>query len=170
MLIRSKFISSKSSLVLGPFLATLVFGGVLVFAQEKSSEFYATYDVQDLVENGAYKGIDFAYGGAGFESVEELRKGGIERTKDTSYDCRIETTSDSKFDLADFLNWLAGETKKRIERSRASVAKEEEKNGKSFYLEYKGKDFRGRVEIDGEIIRGNQLNLNVKVTESRYGN
>ena len=98
-----------------------------MFAQEKSSTFYSSYDARELVEERKYKGIDFAYGDASSESISELRGGGSEKTKSISYGCRIQTTEEDAFNLADFLNWLAKETIKQIESGDGRVVRERHK-------------------------------------------
>ena len=138
-----------------------------MFAQEKSSAFYSSYDARELVKDRKYKGIDFAYGDAGDETISELRDGGSEKTKSTSYGCRIQTTGDDKFDLANFLNWLAEETIKQIESGKGTVVRQRHKVGRRFHLEYNHRGFVGRVEVDGDIIGKDQLSLDVEIMESR---
>jgi hypothetical protein len=143
-----------------------MYGGGIMFAQEKSSTFYSSYDARELVKDRKYKGIDFAYGDMGGETISELRGGGSEKTKSTSYGCRIQTTGEDAFNLEDFLNWLAEETIKQIESGKGRVVRQRHKVGRRFYIEYSQRGFVGRVEVDGDITGKDQLSLDVEIIES----
>lgn len=166
VLLNHKFVRLDVTLVLTVLTAALLFGGFTVFAQGESSSFYSSYDAGEPFKKGTYKGINFDYGGAGSETAAELRDGGFRNSKDGSCGFRVVTTGDNKFDLTAFLKWLMQETKKQIESSKASVIKEASKDGQSFSIEYRDKEFKGEVEIEGKIEGRDRLNLNVKVTES----
>ena len=161
-----KPVEVRSRVTLFALLVSLICGGVTVFAQEKSSAFYSSYDARELVKNRKYKGIDFAYGDMGGEAVAGLRGGGTEKTKSISYGCRIQTEGDDKFDMADFLNWLAEETIKQIEGGKGTVVRQRHKVGRRFYMEYTQGEFAGRVEVDGDVIGENQISLDVEIIES----
>jgi len=168
------------------FVALLTFfidGAAIVLAQAKSSTFYSTYDARELVKNRKYKGIDFAYGEMGDEwSLSELTKrkrgggkaaaqsrhegGRSEKTKSTSYACRIQTTGDDVFNVADFLDWLAQETIKQIESGKGEVVGQRHKVGKRFYIEYVQNGFTGRIEVDADVTEKNQMSLDVEIIES----
>lgn len=168
------------------FIALLTFlidGGAIVFAQSKSSTFYSTYDARELVKNGQYKGIDFAYGEMGDEfSISKLTKrnksggnaaaqsrhGGenSEATKSISYGCRIQTTGDDPFKVADFLDWLAQETIKQIESEKGVVVRQRHKVGRRFYIEYAQNGFTGRLEVDADVTGNDQMSLDVEIIES----
>ena len=169
--------------VLIALLAFLIDGGAIVFAQVKSSTFYSTYDARELVKNRKYKGIDFAYGGSGDEiSLLELPKrksgggkaaaqsrhgrGRSETTKSISYGCRIQTTGDDAFNVADFLNWLAQETIKQIESGKGAVVRQRHKVGRRFYIEYAQDGFTGRVEVDADVTGKDQMSLDVEIIEN----
>lgn len=145
---------------------SLLCGGVIVFAQAKSSAFYSSYDARELVKNRKYKGIDFAYGDMGSETISELQGGGSEKTKSISYGCRIQTTGDDAFNMEDFLNWLAEETIKQIESKKGTVVRQRHKVGRRFYLEYTQNGFTGRVEVDGDVTGKDQMSLDVEIIES----
>ena len=164
-------------------LPFLIDGGAIVFAQVKSSTFYSTYDARELVKNRKYKGIDFAYGDMGSEiSASELPKresgdvkaaaqsrdggGHSEQTKSVSYGCRIQTTGDDIFNVADFLDWLAKETINQIEGGKGVVVRQRHKVGKRVYIEYAQNGFTGRIEVDAEFIGKDQMNLDVEIIES----
>ncbi len=138
----------------------------MMFAQENSSTFYSNYDARELVKNRKYKGIDFAYGDIGNEMVAELQGGGSEKTKSTSYGCRIQTAGDDAFKLEDFLNWLAEETIKQIESGEGKVVRQRNKVGRRFYLEYIQNGFAGRIEVDADILGKDQMDLDVEIIES----
>ena len=138
-----------------------------MFAQEETDDFYSGYDVRELVEKGAYRGIDFAFGGAGSETETSLTGGGSERSKDTSYGCRVETAGENAFHLPDFIRWLARETAGQAERFKAAVAGQGFKGESGFYIEYEGDGFKGRLDVDGRVSGKGYLNLDVKLKE-RY--
>jgi hypothetical protein len=153
-------------------LAVLIYGGVIVFSQAKSSTFYSAYDARELVKKRKYKGIDFAYGemGDGFtieevskEKESEIQRGGSENTKSVSYGCRIQTTGDEAFNVADFLDWLAQETINQIEGGKGAVVRQRHKVGKRFYIEYAQNGFTGRIEVDADIIGKDQMDLDVEI-------
>lgn len=156
------------------FLAFLVDGGALVFDQVKSSTFYSTYDARELVKNRKYKGIDFAYGDMGDEmSISELPKKGVtfeggrsEQTRFISYGCRIQTTGDDAFKVADFLDWLAQETIKQIESGKGAVVRQRHKVGKRFYIEYAQDGFTGRLEVDADVTGNDRMSLDIEIIES----
>ena len=164
----------RSCVAFVTLLAFLIDGGAIVFAQVKSSTFYATYDARELVKNRKYKGIDFAYGGMGDEiSFSELPKKGVtfeggrsDKTKFISYDCRIQTTGDEAFNVADFLDWLAQETIKQIESGKGTVVRQRLKVGRRFYIEYAQDGFNGRLEVDADVTGKDQMSLDVEIIES----
>jgi hypothetical protein len=145
----------------------LIDGGAIVFAQVKSSTFYSTYDARELVKNRKYKGIDFAYGGvvmrccfrsfrSGKAAVGRQRRkvglgGRSEKTKSISYGCRIETTGDDAFKVADFLDWLAQKAIKQIESGKGAVVRQRHKVGRRLYIEYAQDGFTGRLEVDAML-------------------
>ena len=149
-------------------VAFLINGGAIVFAaQVKSSTFYSTYDARELVKNRKYKGIDFAYGEMGGEtSLSELPGGGSEKDKSISYGCRIQTTGDDAFNVADFLDWLAQETIKQIESGKGKVVRQRHKVGRRFYIEYAQDGFTGRLEVDADVTGNDQMSLDVEIIES----
>jgi hypothetical protein len=154
-------------------LALSNYGEGIVFTQAQSSTFYSTYDARELVKSRKYKGIDFAYGdmGAGFtiEEVEKesgIQRGGSEKSNSTSYGCRIQTTGDDAFNMADFLDWLAKETISQIEGGKGKVVRQRHKVGKRFYIEYSQNGFAGRIEVDADVIGKDQMNLDVEIIES----
>jgi hypothetical protein len=146
-------------------LLTLVCGDATVFAQEKSSAFYSTYDARALARNKKYKGIDFAYGDMGSEASSELQGVGAEKIKSISYFCRTQPSGDDGFKLAEFLEWLLEETVKQIEGGQGKVTKKHHKVGRRFYIEYAQKEFTGRVEVYGDMSGESQLDLDVEITE-----
>jgi hypothetical protein len=147
-------------------LLSLLCGGVIVFAQAKASAFYSSYDARELVKAKKYKGIDFAYGDMGNEFISEDQGGSSERSKSISYGCRIQTTGDDAFNVADFLKWLAGETIKQIESGKGVVVRQRHKVGKRFYLEYTQNGFAGRIEVDADLLEKDRLSLDVEIIET----
>ncbi|MCM3873802.1 MAG: hypothetical protein ND895_24200 [Pyrinomonadaceae bacterium] len=157
-------------------LAFLIDGGTTVFAQVKSSTFYSTYDARELVESRKYQGVDFTYGEMGDEfevssepkgmSLSEVPGGRSERTKFISYGCRIQTTGDDAFNVADFLDWLAQETIKQIEGGKGVVGRQRHKRGRRFYIEYAQNGFTGRLEVDADVTGKDQMSLDVEIIES----
>ena len=142
--------------------------------QEESSNFYSTYDARELVKSRGYKGIDFGYGEMGNAfSISEVPAGDseapehIERSRSISYGCRIEIAGAESLNLADFLTWLAEETTKEIERGKGVVVRRRHRVGRRFYLEYTQNDFAGRIEVDGDLIAKDQLNLDVEIVERK---
>lgn len=95
----SEPVKLRSRVAIFALLVSLLCGGVIVFAQTKSSAFYSSYDARGLVKDRKYKGIDFAYGDKGSETVWELQGGGSEKTKSISYGCRIKTIGDDAFNM-----------------------------------------------------------------------
>jgi hypothetical protein len=173
---------TRRAVLIALLLAFLIDGGAIVFAQVKSSTFYSTYDARELVKNRNYKGIDFAYGESGDEmSLSELPKqesgggkaapqsphggGRSETTKSISYGCRIQTTGDDAFNVADFLNWLAQETIKQIESGKGTVVRQRHKVGRRFYIEYAQDGLNGRLEVDADVTGKDQMNLDVEIIE-----
>ena len=163
-------------------LAFMIDGGAIVFAQSKSSAFYSTYDARELVRNSKYKGVDFAYGEVGNEfsvsvvpkrargggkAAEQSRHGvgRSEKTKSISYSCRIQTTGNDAFDVANFLDWLAQETIKQIEGGKGAVVRQRHRVGRRFYIEYVHNGFTGRVEIDADVTGKDQMSLDVEIIE-----
>jgi hypothetical protein len=153
-----------------------------VFTQTKSSVFYSTYDARDLVKNGNYKGIDFAFGemGDGFAISEfpKPAKGGdnaaaqnldgeigSENTRSISYYCSIQTSGDDAFDVADFLDWLARETIKQIESGKGRVVGGRHKVGKRFQIEYAQNGFTGRLEVYADPTGEDRMDLDVEIIE-----
>jgi len=161
-----EFARIRSRLAFFVLLTSLICGDAEVYAQKQSSFFYSTYDARELVKGRKYKGIDFAYGDASSETVTELQGGGSEKTKSISYGCRIQTTGDDAFNMADFLNWLAEETIKQIESRKGAVVRQRHKVGRRFYLEYTQNGFAGRIEVDGDVIGRDQMSLEVEIIES----
>ena len=147
-------------------LAYFICGGAIVFAQEKSSLFYSNYDARELVKNGKYKGIDFAYGEGSNEFTVEEQSGAVEKSKSISYGCRIQTTGDGAFNVADFLSWLLEQTTKQIESGKGTVVRTRHKVGRRFYIEYTQNGFTGRVEIDADLTGKDQMSLDVEIIES----
>ncbi len=137
-----------------------------MFAQKKSSAFYSSYDARELVKDRKYQGINFAYGDMGDEFIAELRGGGSEKTKSSSYDCRIQTTGEDAFNLENFLNWLAEETIKQIESGKGTVVRQRHKIGRRFYIEYSQSGFVGRIEVDADVRGKDRLSLDVEIIES----
>jgi hypothetical protein len=155
----------RSCVVFVALLAFLIDGGAIVFAQVKSSSFYSTYDARELVKNGKYRGIDFAYGESGDE-FSTLGGGGSEKTRSISYECRIQTTGDDAFNVADFLDWLAKETVKQIGSGKGAVVRQRHKVGRRFYIEYAQNGFTGRLEVDADVTGKDQMSLDVEIIES----
>jgi len=161
-----EFAGIRSRVAFFVLLTSLICGGAEVYAREKSSLFYSTYDARELVKGRKYKGIDFAYGDASSETITEVQGGGSEKTKSISYGCRIQTTGDGAFNMADFLKWLAEETIKQIESGKGAVVRQRHKVGRRFYLEYSQNGFTGRIEVDGDLIGRDQISLDVEIIES----
>jgi len=162
-------------LALFAVLAVSIYGGVIVFTQAQSSTFYSSFDARELVKKSKYKGIDFPYGemGHGFtleevirEQSSDIQRGGTEKTKSTSYGCRIQITGHEAFNVADFLDWLAKETRNQIEGGKGKVIRQRHKVGKRFYIEYSQNGFAGRIEVEANVIGKNQMNLDVEIIES----
>jgi hypothetical protein len=152
------------------FVALVAFfinGGAIVCAQVKSSTFYSTYDAHELVKNKKYKGIDFAQGEMGTgTSLSELPGGRNENSKSISYDCRIQTTGDDAFNVANFLDWLAQESIKQIESGKGAVVGQRYKVGRRFHIEYAQDGFTGRLEVYADVTGKDQMSLDVEITES----
>ncbi|HEY6119301.1 MAG TPA: hypothetical protein VIV66_05040 [Pyrinomonadaceae bacterium] len=141
--------------------------GAMVFAQVKSSTFFSTYDARELVKNRKYKGIDFGQGEmATGTSFSELPGERNENNKSISYDCRIQTTGDDAFNVANFLDWLAQESIKQIESAKATVVGQRHKAGKRFHIEYAQDGFTGRLEVYADITGKDQMSLDVEIIES----
>jgi hypothetical protein len=147
-------------------LLSAIYGGTIVFAQDASSNFYSTYDVRELVKNGKYLEIDCADGDAFFETTSELRGGGTESTKSIIYACRIQSAGVDAFSLAKFLELLLDETIKKIEGGKGTLITQRHMIGKRFYVEYAQDGFLGRVEVDGDMMAKDQINLDVDVIET----
>jgi hypothetical protein len=162
----SEPVKIRSRVAFSALLVSMLCGGAVVFAQAKSSAFYSDYDARQLVRDRKYKGIDCAYGDIGSETISELQGGGSEKTKSISYGCRIQATGGDAFNVADFLNWLAEETEKRIESGEGVVVRRRHKVGRRFYIEYTQNGFAGRVEVDGDAIGEGQMSLDVEIIES----
>lgn len=138
-----------------------------MFAQEKSSTFYSTYDARELVENRKYKRIDFAYGEMGNAfMISELGGGDSEKSRSISYGCRVQTTGDGAFNVANFLSWLFEETTNQIESGKGTVVRSRHKVGRRFYIEYTQNEFTGRVEVDADLTGKDQMSLDVEIIES----
>jgi hypothetical protein len=153
-------------LVFVALVAFLINGGAIVFAQVKSSTFYSTYDARELVKNRKYKGIDCDQGEMGTESRSELPGERNENNKAMSYDCRIQTTGDDAFNVANFLDWLAQESIKQIESGKGTVVGQRHKVGRRFHIEYAQDGFTGRLEVYADVTGKDQMSLDVEIIES----
>ena len=148
-------------------VAFLINGGAIVFAQVKSSTFYSTYDARELVKARKYKGIDCAQGEMSTEtSVSELPEERNKNYKSISYDCRLQTTGDDAFNVANFLDWLAQESIKQIESGKGSVVAQRHKVGRRFQIEYAQDGFTGRLEVYADGTGKDQMSLDVEILES----
>jgi hypothetical protein len=166
----------SNHLALLTLLACGVWGGFIVFAQDKSSVFYSAYDARELVKNKKYKGIEFGADEIGDEfSVSELLKHkgmdvtpeeiSSEKSKSFSYKGRIQTTGEDAFKIEDFLQWLAAETIKQIESGKGTVVRQNHRVGRRFYLEYTQTGFAGRIDVHCDLIEKDQIDLDVEIIE-----
>ena len=148
----------------------------MVFAQEESSAFYSGYDARELVKKKKYKGVEFGPDEIGNEfSVSTIPKYkgidvapeemGSEKSKSISYVGHIQSAGDDAFKIDDFLKWLAAETIRQIESGKGTVVRQNHKVDRRFYLEYTQEGFVGRIEVYCDLIKKDQIDLDVEIIE-----
>ncbi len=138
-----------------------------MFSQETS--FFSEFSLRELVEkNQSFMGLDCSVSGGGLGGG--TGGGGLGRRefhshKAESFFCRLKAEEAGHFDEAGLLALLRREVEKRITESGAEIIGQGNPDINSFYFAYTLGNIRGRVEVSGGNIAGNNYSLAADLEE-----
>ena len=138
-----------------------------MFSQETS--FFSEFSLRELVEkNQSFMGLDCSVSGGGFGGGTGgggLGRQEVHSHKAESFFCRLKADEAGYFNESGVLAVLRREVEKHIGESGAEIIGQGNPDTNSFYFAYTSGNIRGRVEVSGRNMVGNNYSLAADLEE-----